>query len=118
MTYDENLAARVRALLDREPGSLEKAMFGGTGFLVNGNMACGVYQNGLIVRIGPERYPAALGRPHVHPMDITGRPMTGWVMVAPEGCQAESDLQEWVAQGVAFARSLPPKLGTPGNDQA
>ena len=84
-------------------------MFGGVGFLINGNMACGVYKNDLIVRIDPEKYKDALSRPHVKVFDITGRPMKGWIMVQPEGCKTGRSLKAWVEKGVAFARSLPGK---------
>jgi TfoX/Sxy family transcriptional regulator of competence genes len=109
MPYDELLAARLRAALGPLPGLVEKKMFGGVCLLVNGNMACGVYKDDLIVRIGTERYQEALARPHTKFFDITGRAMKGWVMVEPEGCATEADLKAWAGQGLAFARSLPPK---------
>jgi TfoX/Sxy family transcriptional regulator of competence genes len=109
MPYDDLLATRLRAALGPLPGLVEKKMFGGVGFLLHGNMACGVYRDDLIVRVGPEAYPAALARPHVKHFDITGRAMKGWVMVEPQGCVNEADLKDWVEQGLAFARSLPPK---------
>jgi hypothetical protein len=109
MPYDELLAARIRAVLGALPYLTEKKMFGGVCFLVNGNMACGVYKNDLIVRVGAGNYASALSRPHARIFDITGRPMTGWVMVAPEGCANEADLGDWIGQGLAFARSLPGK---------
>lgn len=109
MPYDDLLAARIRAALGPLPGLVEKKMFGGVGFLVHGNMACGVYRDDLIVRVGPQAYQAALARPHVKLFDITGRAMKGWVMVEPEGCAGDNDLKAWVEQGVAFARSLPTK---------
>ncbi|MGH3042031.1 MAG: hypothetical protein ACRDNG_09895 [Gaiellaceae bacterium] len=62
----------------------------------------------LMLRLGAEGADAALDRPHVRPMDFTGRPMTGMVYVELEGL-ADDELQGWVAQAVAFARSLPPK---------
>jgi TfoX/Sxy family transcriptional regulator of competence genes len=86
-----------------------KKMFGGVGFLINGNLACGVHKNELIVRVGPDKSDQALSRPHTHVFDMTGRPMAGWVMVAPQGCSTESQLKAWVDQGVAFAGSLPAK---------
>jgi hypothetical protein len=107
MPYDTLLAIRIRAALGPLPELEEKKMFGGVGFLVNGNLACGVHKNELIVRVGPENYANALSRPHTHEFDMTGHPMAGWIMVAPQGCATESDLQAWVAQGLAFARSLP-----------
>jgi TfoX/Sxy family transcriptional regulator of competence genes len=109
MAYDEDLGRRVRDQLAAEAGVAEKAMFGGLAFLLNGNMAVGLSGAQLMVRVGPEASDDALERPHTRPFDMTGRPMKGWVLVAPEGIAAERDLATWVAQGVEFARSLPSK---------
>jgi TfoX/Sxy family transcriptional regulator of competence genes len=109
MAYDEVLAARVRAALGPLPGLAEMKMFGGIGFTLHGNMACGVIQDDLIVRVGPTNHAAALARPHARPFDMTGRPMAGWVFVGPQGCASEKDLEDWVRQGLDFARSLPAK---------
>ena len=109
MAYDELLGVRIRAALGPLPGLEEKKMFGGVGFMVNGNLACGVHKNNLIVRVGPENYTSAMARPHTLPFDMTGRPMAGWLMVEPPGIATESELKAWVDQGLAFARSLPPK---------
>jgi hypothetical protein len=109
MAYDELLGVRIRAALGPLPGLEEKKMFGGVGFMVNGNLACGVHKNNLIVRVGPENHTAAMARPHTLPFDMTGRPMAGWLMVEPLGIATENELKTWVDQGLAFARSLPPK---------
>lgn len=109
MAYDEGLTQRVREILAEEPGLVEKKMFGGVGFMLDGNMACGVNKDDLIVRVGPDLYGQLVMQPHARPFDITGRPMKGWVMVAPAGYDSETDLQDWVTRGVAFARTLPPK---------
>jgi TfoX/Sxy family transcriptional regulator of competence genes len=109
MTYDDLLATRLRAALSPLPELVEKKMFGGVCFLVNGNMACGVYKDDLIVRIGAEKYQAALSRPHTKLFDITGKALKGWVMVEPQGCATQANLIAWVEQGLAFARSLPGK---------
>jgi TfoX/Sxy family transcriptional regulator of competence genes len=109
MGYDELLATRIRAVLGPLPYLEEKKMFGGVGFLVNGNMACGVHKDDMIVRVGGENYEEALSRPNTHIFDMTGRPMVGWIMVKPEGCSSESDLKAWVEQGLAYARCLPAK---------
>jgi TfoX/Sxy family transcriptional regulator of competence genes len=110
MAYDEKLAARVREALGELPGLVEKKMFGGIGYMVLGNMACGVHEKNLIVRVGPARYEAALAETHTRPFDLTGRAMKGWVYVEPAGCQGADDLRGWVQQGVDFALSLPPKI--------
>ncbi len=77
--------------------------------MLNGNMACGVHKEYLIVRVGPDRYQDALAQNHTKVFDITGRPMTGWVMVAPDGLVDEGNLQHWIQLGVDFANTLPPK---------
>ncbi len=109
MTFDEGLSQRIRELISDHPGFLEKKMFGGIGFLFGGNMACGVNQEDLIIRVGPENYQEALSRPNAKVFDLTGRPMTGWIVIEEPGYQKEADFQDWVDQGVAFAMSLPEK---------
>lgn len=109
MAYDEGLAERAREVLVDLPGFVEKKMFGGIGFMLRGNMACGVSGDELIVRVGPANYEQALGKPHTRPFDMTGRPMRGWVMVAPEGLESDAGLWDWVQRGVEFALSLPEK---------
>lgn len=109
MAYDEKLAVRVRKALIGRPGLTESKMFGGLTYMLGGNMCCGVHKGELIVRVGPGHYADALARPGARPMDITGRPMNGWVFVAPAGWRTEKDLRRWVDQGAAFALSLPSK---------
>jgi TfoX N-terminal domain len=109
MAYDEDLANRVREQLAGERAVTEKAMFGGLAFLLAGNMAVGLSGDELMVRVGPEAGDDALAEPHTRPFDMTGRPMKGWILVAPEGLGSDAELSSWVGRGVAFARSLPPK---------
>ena len=109
MAYDENLAQRIREQFEGLPGIVEKKMFGGIAFLLNGNMATGVIGNDLIVRVGPENYQSALEEPHVIPFDFSGRPMKGWVMISAEGHRKKKDLAAWVDQGASFALTLPAK---------
>ena len=109
MAYDEGLAHRIREVLADQPGLTEKKMFGGIAFMVQGNMACGVSGEEIMVRVGPDEMDSAAAQAHVRPADMAGRPMKGWVMIAPEGYEADEDLEDWVQQGVNFALSLPPK---------
>jgi TfoX/Sxy family transcriptional regulator of competence genes len=108
MAYNQKLAERIRLQLDGIP-FVEKKMFGGVGFLVGGNMACGVNKNDLIVRVDPERHATLLKKPHTKPFDLTGKPMKGWLLVEAEGCKTEKQLTAWVKEGVGFASTLPPK---------
>jgi TfoX/Sxy family transcriptional regulator of competence genes len=109
MAYDEGLAARVRELLGGEPGVAERKMFGGLAFLLNGNMACGVSGDDLMVRGDPASHADDLAAPGVRPFDLTGRPMKGWLLVAPAAHAEDGDLRRWVGRGLDYARSLPPK---------
>ncbi len=109
MAYDEMLAARLRAEISQLPGMVEKKMFGGIGFILDGNMAVGVLGADLLVRTSPGEYTAALQQPYVSMMDNFGRTMTGWVKVAPAGVETDSDLNRWVDIGLAAAKALPKK---------
>jgi TfoX/Sxy family transcriptional regulator of competence genes len=109
MAYDEALAKKVRSHLASIPGLVEKKMFGGVGFMIHGNMACGVNGQDLIVRVGPEQYEAALAEPFIRPFDMTGRPMKGWIVAKPEAYATEDELGYWIQRGVAFAQTLPAK---------
>ena len=109
MAYDEKLAERIRTRLKSTKGLTEKKMFGGVGFLVNGNMACGVNKQDLIVRLNDEDFEHSLKQRHVRIFDMTGRPMKGWILVSEQGTATDKALQTWIEKGVAFARSLPNK---------
>ena len=109
MAYNEKLTQRVRALLQQTPGMEDKKMFGGVGLLIYGNMACGVLNDDLIVRVGPEEYENALALPNTREFDITGRVMKGWVMVSVKETTTDGELSDWVKRGVSFAQSLPKK---------
>jgi hypothetical protein len=106
MPFDEILAGRVRDMLGRRRNFVEKKMFGGVGWLLNGNMCVGVWKRWLIARLG-EASAEALREPHVKPFDITGKELGGWVMIDLAGLETENALQEWVNRCVVFVKSLP-----------
>lgn len=106
---DEKLAERVRKILSEHTTHSEKRMFGGLCFLIGGNMACGVTEDRLMVRVGKDAYEECLARPHARPMDFTGRPMRGMVFVDPSGTAHGRSLAAWVRRGADFAASLPRK---------
>ena|SRR6516225_3402728 len=109
MAFDESLASRIRDTLARRKGVQEKKMFGGVGFLLNGNMLVGVWKDSLIVRLGPDEGEVALREPHVKEFDITGRPMKGWVLVEAEGVEGDDQLSGWIQRAVKFVGALPAK---------
>jgi TfoX/Sxy family transcriptional regulator of competence genes len=109
MAFSEALARRVRQRLARRKNVAEKKMFGGVGFLLNGNLLVGVWKESLIVRLGAEQGEEALLEPHVKVFDITGKPMKNWVLVAPEGVADDDQLSGWIQRAANFVGSLPAK---------
>jgi hypothetical protein len=110
MSYDEDLAHRVRELLAGERGLDEKRMFGGLAFLIDGNMSvCVSGQGGLMVRVPREDSEKLLDRDHVEPMIMAGRETHGWLRVSVEGVKTKRQLQGWVKRGVDYAKSFPAK---------
>lgn len=109
MSCDETLAARIRQCLSRRRNIEEKRMFGGTGFLLKGHMLVGVWKTSLVARVGPEQYQSSLREPSVSEFNITGRSMTGWVLVSSEALQDEASLSAWIECCLSFVRTLPAK---------
>jgi hypothetical protein len=109
MAFNEALAERIRQGLARKKGVEEKKLFGCACFLLGGNVLVGVWKDALIARLGPDGYEDALLERHVREFDITGRPMKGWVVVAPEGVEDDEQLKGWIQRAVKFVRTLPKK---------
>jgi TfoX/Sxy family transcriptional regulator of competence genes len=111
VAYDEDLANRIRELIAGEAAVTEKKMFGGLAFLIGGNMAVAASgQGGILVRVDPEEGDALAAKEHAGPMVMRGREMQGWLRVDAEGVRTKRQLETWVRRGVAYARSLPPKV--------
>jgi TfoX/Sxy family transcriptional regulator of competence genes len=110
MAYDEELADRLRELVQGENGVTEKRMFGGLAFLINGNMAVSASgQGGLLLRVDPAETEELVADPNARRFEMRGREMDGWLRVDTDGMSSDRRLEQWVARGVAYARSLPPK---------
>ena len=110
MAYDEDLAERIRELLDEERGVIEKKMFGGLAFLIGGNMAVAASgQGGVLVRVDPAQSQKLVSTTKARPMEMRGRQMQGWLRVESDDVRTKQQLKKWVKLGVSFARSLPAK---------
>ncbi len=110
MSYDEELAERIRHLLEGEPGLTERRMFGGLGFMIEGNMAFAANSGGeLMVRVDPETGADWVNGTDVRPAEMQGRSLRGWLDVAPGALDTSSALELWVERGLAHVRTLPPK---------
>ncbi len=106
----EPTLARIRALLHDRAEISEKHMFGGHCFFKNGHMVGGPTGNGdLMIRVGPDAFEDALAQPGARQMDFTGRPMRGFVFVAPQAYKTDTQLHQWLERGIEYAKTLPPK---------
>ena len=109
MSYDEGLFQRIAAILKSTKGIEPKKMFGGICFMHKGNMLCGIDGHRLMVRVGPKQYELALSLEHASVMDITGKPMKGFIFVSENGYKTDKDLSKWLDLGLIFTATLPPR---------
>lgn len=109
MAYDEAIADEIRARIGGHPGLVEKQMFGGIAFMINGNMAVGVAGEELMIRVGEAAHDEAVAEPGARIFDMGARPMRGWVLVGAEGFADDDAFDAWIDRGVACAEGLPSK---------
>ena len=110
MAYDEVLAQRIHDVLDGEQGLTSKKMFGGLGFMLDGNMAVAAGSGGaLMVRVDPSDGESWIDGVAVAPMEMRGREMSGWLLVDRSALATDEQLELWVGRGAAFVWTLPPK---------
>jgi TfoX/Sxy family transcriptional regulator of competence genes len=110
MAFDEELAERIRAVMVDEPDTSEKKMFGGLGFMLDGNMAVAASSDGgLMVRIDPDDADELVRRPGAERMEMKGRKMNGWLHIDGAALESDDVLLDWVTIGLDFATTLPPK---------
>lgn len=108
MPYDPQLAERMRTALQARAGVVEKKMFGGYCWMLRGNMLCGVEVGRFMFRVGKDQEAEALSRPGARPMDITCRPMKGFVWVDASEAVGKG-LDVWIELAARYVGDLPPK---------
>lgn len=108
MPYDPQLAERMRAALRARAGVVEKKMVGGCCWMLHGNMLCGVEVGRFMFRVGKDHEAEALARSGARPMDITGRPMRGFVWVDASEALGRG-LDAWIDLAARYVGGLPPK---------
>jgi TfoX/Sxy family transcriptional regulator of competence genes len=110
MAYDEALAERIREFVSGASGLTEKKMFGGLGFMIDGNMAVAASgQGGILVRVDPDESDRLVESTAAYPMEMRGRTMSGWLRVDSDDVRGDEELAAWVERGVSYAGSLPAK---------
>ena len=110
MAFDLDLADRIREVVQAEEGLTERQMFGGLAFLIHGHLAVSASgRGGMLLRVDPAETESLVSEPHVGRFEMRGREMDGWLRVDPPALESDEDLRDWIAHGVRYARSLPPK---------
>lgn len=109
MAYNEHLKERIeRVFKEKNVPAEGKTFMGGYCFFLNDKMCVGLdidknsNQDRLMARIGEENTGEALQRPGCSHMDITGKPMKGFVFVDPTGFDMDDDLEYWVQKSIDF----------------
>lgn len=108
MTYDQGLVHRIEQIINNSDFS-KKKMFGGIVWFLNGNMCTGVHKDYLILRLGEKNAASISDNKHVSAMDITGKPMKGWVKVVAKDTWDDTVLKNYINLAVEFVNSLPSK---------
>ena len=106
MPYNLDLEYRIDRLTARLGEITKKRMFGGVGYLMNGNMCFGIHKEYLIIRTSIEKAKELLNSEYITPFDITGKPMKGWLMVSPDYVETEEQLFDMLKLGISFVENL------------
>jgi hypothetical protein len=114
MAYDDTLANRIRQVLAPRKGIVERRMFGGLAFLLQGRMCFGIVGNDLMVRVSTDEFDAVMRGRHVRPMDFTGKPLRGFVYVSPPGFRTAASLRTWLSRGERGGREKVAQLARTG----
>ena len=109
MGYNQDLEDKIDRLIDRLGVISKKKMFGGIGYLINGNMCFGIHKESFVLRTSPEKAEELMRSEYFTPFNITGKPMMGWILVSPDALETDDKLLEMLRLGVTFAKTLPKK---------
>ena len=109
MVYNQKMDLKLSYFISKWKYISKKKMFGGTGYLLNGNMVAGIYKDNYILRLGNKNANAAIKLPNIKLFDITGRAMKGWVMAEKDAFPNDNDLKEWLYKAKDFVETLPKK---------
>jgi TfoX/Sxy family transcriptional regulator of competence genes len=109
---EQELAASVRAALLGTGTIREVKMFGGIGFMLNGNLIAGASNRGLLVRVGKGHQREALAQPGARPMEMKGRTMDGYIYVDLPSLNDHA-VRSCLRLALPHVLSLPPKANAP-----
>jgi|WetSurMetagenome_2_1015567.scaffolds.fasta_scaffold238358_2 TfoX/Sxy family transcriptional regulator of competence genes len=108
MAYRIEIENQIRKVINGWSGIETKKMFGGIGFMMNGNMLTGAYKEQLILRLSEKDYQEVIKFPFADPFGITGRPMKGWALLDGQRLKPD-DYKYWIEKARDFVVTLPIK---------
>ncbi len=109
MPYNQDLEKKLDLLTVKLGEFTKKKMFGGVGYMMNGNMVFGIHKESLLIRTSPEKEPEMLKQNGVSIFDMTGRPMKGWLLIAPPVWKTDQQLLGWLNIAIDYVIHLPGK---------
>jgi hypothetical protein len=109
MSYNLDLEKKLDGLSTRYGTLVNKKMFGGIGYLMNGNLVFGIHKQALVLRTSTESTDELLKTEFVSVFDISGWPMKGWLLVSPDGLKTDKRLLELLNLAADYVKTLPPK---------
>jgi len=116
----EDLVQLLHDVIPEGKAAVEfKPMFGGPCYWTGGNMFAAVHQESLFVRLGEKDRAELLTQPGAHLFEpMEGRPMKEYVVFPVDMLADQDPLRGWMARGLAYAASLPPKEKKPRKKKA
>ena len=122
MSNNSQLAIRIRRILEKcvqysTPGGLnltrgpfnsirltshkieEKDAFGGIAFLIDGKISAAVLRDDLVLRTG-QRIPTLINSSLVDLVDVSGQPLSGWLLLTKSNSFSDQELFDWMNTAV------------------
>ncbi len=111
MPYSLDLERRMDALVGKLGPVEKKKMFGGIGYMANGNMCFGIHKEFFILRVSEQKGEELVKSKHAGPFEMTRQPIKGWLQISPKGVKSDDQLLPLMRLGFDFASSLVKKKG-------
>ncbi len=102
MTQKDKLTSRVREALAGTPSVVEKRMFGGVGFMVDGKMCVCVKDSSMICRVDPLEHEELIRKKRCRPMTMGSREYKSYIRVEKTALQRKDDLDYWIGVALEF----------------
>ena len=109
MTVKEEMDLKIYHIISKWKNTKKKAMFGGFGYYLNGNMIAGIHGKSYVIRLGPEMTKTANNLPIFKNFTVSGKIRKGRVIAKPEAFSDNEILLEWLKKARNFVETLPPR---------